>query len=177
MLHSITSPKSFSGIVRAKNELRAFYQLCEKYASETNLQFSTDPDPAKSKSKCIFMTGHLKTQKPLNLHLYGVDLPFVQTASHLGHQLSEECTLDQDIRCRKGEFISSSTEIREMFSFAQPNQILQAVKTYCCSMHNCMTWRLYSDMAGQFFRCWSTRKTSDFFKSKEDVPEKRSGAA
>ena len=23
--HSITSPKSFSGIVRAKNELRAFY--------------------------------------------------------------------------------------------------------------------------------------------------------
>ena len=43
-----------------------------------------------------------------------------------------------------------------MFSFAQPNQIVQAVKTYCCSMHNCMTWRLFSNMADQFFSSWST---------------------
>ena len=123
---------------------------------ETNLQFSTDPDPVKSKSKCIFMTGHLKEKKPVNLQLYGVDLPFVKTAAHLGHQLSEDCNMNHDIRCRRAEFISNSTEIRETFSFAQPNQILQAVKTYCCSMHNCMTWDLFSDMAKQFYNCWTT---------------------
>ena len=120
---------------------------------ENNLQFSTHPDPAKSKTKCIFMSGHMKEKKLSNLKLYGVDLPFVKTATHLGHQLTEECTMDQDIKCRKAEFIGNSTDVREMFSFAQPNQILQAVKTYCCSMHNCMTWNLYSDMAKQFYNC------------------------
>ena len=43
-----------------------------------------------------------------------------------------------------------------MFCFAQPNQIIRAVKTYCCSMHNCMTWPLYSTAARQFYNCWST---------------------
>ena len=131
-------------------------KLCEKYALETNLHFSTHPDPDKSKSKCIYMTGHMKVRKPVNVQLYGVDLPFVKTASHLGHQLSEACTMDQDIRCRKAEFIGNTTDVREMFSFAQPNQIIQAVKTYCCSMHNCMTWQLFGDMAKQFYNCWNT---------------------
>ena len=30
---------------------------CEKYAKEHKLKFSTDPNPQKSKSKCILMTG------------------------------------------------------------------------------------------------------------------------
>ena len=30
---------------------------CEQYALQHNLQFSTDPNPAKSKSKCIYFTG------------------------------------------------------------------------------------------------------------------------
>ena len=98
----------------------------------------------------------MKEQTPVNLKLYGADLPFVKTATHLGHQLTEECTMDQDIKCRKAEFIGNSTDVRKVFCFAQPNQILQAFKTYCCSMHNCMTWNLYSDMSTQFYNCWST---------------------
>ena len=140
----------------SRSGMQRMLEICEEYALENNLQFSTDPDPAKSKTKCIFMSGHMKERKPVNLKLYGVDLPFVKTATHLGHQLTEECTMDQDIKCRRAEFIGNSTDVREMFSFAQPNQILQAVKTYCCSMHNCMTWNLYSDMSKQFYNCWST---------------------
>jgi hypothetical protein len=30
---------------------------CERFAHRNNLQFSTDPNPAKSKSKCIFVSG------------------------------------------------------------------------------------------------------------------------
>ena len=108
--------------------MQKMLQLCESYAKETNLEFSTHPDPVKSKSKCIFMTGHMKARKPVNLQLYGVDLPFVKTTSHLGHQLSEDCTMDQDIRCRRAEFIGNSTDVREMFSFAQPNQIIQIIQ-------------------------------------------------
>ena len=137
----------------SRSGMQKMLGICEQYDLETNLQYSTHPDPVKSKSKCIFMTGHMKVNKPVNLKLYGDDLPFVKTANHLGHQLSEECSMDQDIRCRKAEFIGNSTEVREMFSFAQPNQVLQAVKTYCCSMHNCMTWNLFSDMASWRIPC------------------------
>ena len=64
--------------------------------------------------------------------------------------------MDQDIRCRRAEFIGNTTDVRTMFSFAQPNQIIQAVTTYCFSIHNCMYWPLFSDMAKQFFKCWFT---------------------
>ena len=140
----------------SRDGMQKMLGICERYAKETNLEFSTHPEPEKSKTKCIFMSGHMKSSKPVNLRLYGVDLPFVKSANHLGHQLSESCTMDLDIRTRKARFIGDSTDVREMFSFAQPNQIITAVKTYCCSMHNCMTWPLYSDMARQFYNCWNT---------------------
>ena len=105
------------------------------HAVENNLEFSTDPNPAKSKSKCIFMSGHLKVAKPVNLQLYGVDLPWVKTATHLGNELSSDCTMEEDIKCKRGAFIGRSTEVSEMFGFARPNQILQAVKTYWFGMY------------------------------------------
>ena len=32
-------------------------EICEQYAKHNNIQFSTDNDPAKSKSKALYMTG------------------------------------------------------------------------------------------------------------------------
>ena len=130
--------------------------LCEEYVSENNLEFSTDPNPAKSKSKCIFMCGHLRRSEPANLKLYGVDLPWVKTATHLGHEISSDCRMTEDMKCKRGMFISRSTEVREVFHFAQPNQILRAVQTYCFDMYGAMTWPLFSEKARQVFNTWST---------------------
>ena len=98
----------------------------------------------------------MRHPKLVYLKLYGVDLPWVQTATHLGHELSEDCNMEQDMKCKRGEFIDKSTAVREAFSFAQPNQILQAVRTYCCSLYGAMTWSLYSEKAKQVFNTWST---------------------
>ena len=92
----------------------------------------------------------------VNLQLYGRDLPWVKTASHLGHELIEQCNMEHDMKCKRADFISKSTEIREMFAFAQPHQILQATRTYCCSMYGAMTWALFSDKARQVYNSWST---------------------
>jgi hypothetical protein len=60
--------------------------VCEEFARENNLNFSTDPEPRKSKNKCIFMCGKVNNvQCPVPLQLYGVDLPWVTSATHLGH--------------------------------------------------------------------------------------------
>ena len=140
----------------SRSAMETMLRICEDYADENNLEFSTDPDPAKSKSKCIFLQGNMKQPKPVNLKLYGVDLPWVKTATHLGHELSEDCNMEQDMKCKRGEFIDKSTTVRETFSFAQPNQILEAVRTYCCSLYGAMTWSLYTDKARQVFNTWST---------------------
>ena len=64
--------------------------------------------------------------------------------------------MEDDIKHKKADFIRRSTEVREGFSFAQPNQVLQAVRTYCCSVYGAMIWPLFSDMTKQVFNCWST---------------------
>ena len=140
----------------SRSAMESMLKICEDYAGENNLEFSTDPDPVKSKSKCIFMQGHMKQSKPVNLKLYGVDLPWVKTATHLGNELSEHCNMEQDMKVKRANFVKNSTDIREAFSFAQPNQILQAVQTYCGSLYGAMTWSLFSDKAMQVFNCWST---------------------
>ena len=39
-----------------RNGLQNLLHICEKYAEEHNISFSTNPDPFKSKSKCIFFS-------------------------------------------------------------------------------------------------------------------------
>jgi hypothetical protein len=85
------------------------------------------------------MQGNIRHPKPVNLKLYGVDLPLVKTATHLGHERSGDCNMENDMKCKRGDVIDKSTGVREAFSFAQPNQILQAARTYCCSLYGART--------------------------------------
>ena len=109
---------------------------CERFAEKNNLQFSTDPDPAKSKSKCILVTGlRKKLEKPVPLVLNGKDLPWVASATHLGHEFHESGTMDHDTRVKRAEFISKSTDVREIFSFASPGEVLRAVKMFAADFY------------------------------------------
>ena len=37
----------------SRSAMEVMLRMCEEFAMENNLEFSTDPDPVKSKSKCI----------------------------------------------------------------------------------------------------------------------------
>ena len=97
-------------------------RICEMFAAENNIKFLTDPDPSKSKSKVIYVTGKQGggLQKPVPLQLCGRALPWVARAEHLGHALSEDGTMKQDAREKRAHFIDSSEKIHETFSFAHP---------------------------------------------------------
>jgi hypothetical protein len=75
----------------SRNAMVKMSVTCEDFATKNHLQVSTDPNPVKTKSKCIFMNGpRLSNQnKPAPLQLYGVDLPWVEKASHIGHDLHQ----------------------------------------------------------------------------------------
>ena len=94
--------------------------------------------------------------KPAPLQLYGVDLPWVASATHLGHKLHQDCSMDYDSKCKRGRFIENSTSMRETFKFARPDQILQAIQVHCFDMYGSMLWNLYGEQAEQYYRCWNT---------------------
>ena len=140
-----------------RDGMQLMLDTCQKFAAEHNLQFSTDPNPEKSKTKCIFVCCLAKSrQKPANLMLDGKQLPWVESALHLGHTLHKSGTMEKDILAKRASFIDNSVEVREVFSFASPAEILHAVKLYVGSHYGSMLWDLSSDMASQYFNAWTT---------------------
>jgi hypothetical protein len=140
-----------------RDGMQMMLKTCESFALRNNLQFSTDPNPAKSKSKCIFMIGKKKNlPKPAPLILSGKELPWVATATHLGHELHESGSMDHDACVKRAEFIRKSCDIRETFSFASPVEVLRAVKVFAGDLYGGNLWQLRGDMAKQVFNAWTT---------------------
>ena len=83
--------------------------------------------------------------------MYGMDLPWVSSASHLGQELSDDGTMDTDVKSKRASFITKSTEFKETFGFASPVQVLQAVKVYTCDFYGVMLWNQGSDQAQHLF--------------------------
>ena len=88
--------------------------------------------------------------------LEGKQLPWVESAVHLGHVLHQSGTMEQDTRTKRAKFIDESVEVRETFGFASPSEVLRAVKLYVGSHYGSMLWELGSGMATQYFNAWTT---------------------
>ena len=130
---------------------------CEQYALQHNLQFSTDPNPVKSKSKCIYFTGTARNVTlPAPLQLFGEELPWVDSAEHLGHTLHKNCTMEQDARCKRAQFIDRTSDLREIFSFAHPEQIIKAGQVYASDVYGFMLYDLSSQASQSYMKSWNT---------------------
>jgi hypothetical protein len=133
-------------------------KICEEFGEKNNLMFSTDTNPAKSKTKCLYMCGHRARNivYPAPVQLYGRDLPWVTHATHLGHELHQDCNMDMDIKMKRAAFIKNTTDIRTQFSFALPGQVLNAICVYSAHFYGAMLWDLYGELSGQVYRSWNT---------------------
>ena len=140
-----------------RDAMQLMLDTCERFAVKNNLLFSTHPNPAKSKTKAIFVCGRRKKLiKPVPLTLYGKELPWVTSGTHLGHEIHESGTMDQDTRIKRANFIQESVDIRETFAFANPVEVLRAVKVYASSFYGSMLWDLQGNLAKQVFHAWNT---------------------
>ena len=138
-----------------RSSMQSMLDLASSFAREVGLEFSTDPDPAKSKSKAIYVIGRQTgLEKPAPLVLSGQDLPWVAHATHLGHEFHQDGTMDMDTRMRRGSFIGRCLEVQEAFHFATPDDTLGAVKLYCGDLYGGMLARLDSPAAIQLMNCW-----------------------
>ena len=135
---------------------RMLYEM-EAFADESNITFSTNALPSKSKSKCIFVTGKkTNLSKPAPLVLCGRELPFVAQADHLGNMLTEHGNMEKDAAVKRAKFIQSSVETKELFKWAAPAEIIKATKVYSSSFYGSNLWDLSGDKAKQVFTAWNT---------------------
>ena len=128
----------------------------ERFAAVSNIQFSTDPDPSKSKSKLIFVCGHQTgLAKPAPLMLCGQPLPWVAAATHLGHELHETGEMRHDATVKRAILIGKSVDVRDSFSFADPSSVLRALNIYCSSYYGSLAgWDLDGPEAHKFYGVW-----------------------
>ena len=111
----------------------------------------------KVKTECLYLCGDINRRDyPAAIRLNCKDLPFVLTTTHLGHELSQGGFMTADIQIKRAKFIHKSIEVRETFSFADTVQVSKAVNIYCCDHCGSMLWDLFSEPAGQYYRCWNT---------------------
>ena len=139
-----------------RRALAEMLAIVERYSQSHNLQFSVNPDPKLSKTKCMYFGGHRRSNPPAPMMLYGKQLPWVDNAMHLGHNLNQSLSMDQDVKMRRAMFISRSVEVRDQFAFAPPSQVLRAVQVFCCDAYGSPLWQLDSKMASSFFKAWSS---------------------
>ena len=95
------------------------------FGLRNHLKFSCNPDPAKIKSRAIYMIGKdTRLRELVNLQLYGKPLPWVSHATHLGHEFLKDGTMNLDAKMKRGSYIGRSLEVRDAFGFAAPTQVL-----------------------------------------------------
>ena len=94
--------------------LQNMVTICESHADANDLMFSTDPVPAKSKTKCMAFPSGASPDMPF-IVLNGDKLPWVEQAVHIGNTLHYSGTMEQDIREKRAIFIDRCMELNQEF--------------------------------------------------------------
>ena len=122
--------------------LQEMLSICEEFAIEHNLKFSTDSNPSKCKTKCIAFSPK-QTHLP-ELKLCGNPLPWVNQIKHLGTTLSNSgCLTDQDVKIKRAQFINKNIELRQEFYFASARTLLEVNEIYNSHFTGSPLWDLH----------------------------------
>ena len=115
--------------------------ICQKFATSHNLQFSTSSDPVKSKTKCIHFSRKKATLA--NILLNGNKHPWVESANHVGNVLERNNSFTLDIKNKRGGFIGRVNSILQEFSFANPIIKMKVISLYATSFYGSSLWNFF----------------------------------
>ena len=136
----------------SRQGLQIMLTVCEQWAKKHSMQFSTDPIPSKSKSKCLFFSRNRSVNKVENLVLNGNKLPWVSSAKHLGNHLSTKIDfsfaipdMSSDLRSKRGIFFNKVHELIQQFGQLDPKLIVKLLSVYGTSLYGSSLWKLNSE--------------------------------
>ena len=134
--------------------LQEMLSICEKYAEMHNLRFSTDPDPARCKTKCL---AFLRKERPLKqVKLCGTALPWVNTGKHLGNTVENKMHgMKMDIKHKRAAYIAKNNELVQEFYFAHPKTRLEINSIYNYHFTGSPLWNLFCRETEMLYNTWN----------------------
>ena len=129
--------------------LQDILKTCEEYAAAHNLQFSTDSNPIKCKTKCM---AFLKKPRTLqNMYLCGNPLPWVDSLKHLGTTITNQINGCQaDMKNKVGQYIAKNCSLCQEFFFSHPLTKIKVNDIYNCHFSSFQLWNLFSQGSNTF---------------------------
>ena len=129
-------------------------KVCEEYANSHNLKFSTNPNPQKSKTKCMAFLQ--KDRELRGLILCNNELPWVKTGKHLGMRIDNTNNIfSRDIMEKRARYIQGNNQLMQEFSFADHLTKLFVNKVYNGHHYGMVLWDLYGKEANMAYNTWS----------------------
>lgn len=123
------------------------------FASAHNLEFSTDVNPAKSKTKCIAFNN---TSNLYNMVLNGKSLPWVHSIKHLGNMFEEKINgMKKDISMKKAQFINRINQLNQEFCHHHPFTKFKLCLIYNCDFTGSPLWDLFSTESIKLENSWN----------------------
>ena len=138
----------------SRHALQEMLETCENYAKEHNLQFSTNENPAKSKTKCL---AYLKSPRTVpEMLLNGTKLPWVKSGLHLGNTIENRIDgMKQDTRIKRAMYIQRNVEIEQEFYFAHPSTKFHLNSVYNSHFSGSSLWNLFSRETEMLENSWN----------------------
>ena len=125
--------------------------------------FSTDPNPVKSKTKCMFYSMKSNKEEPVPVILNGDPLPWVETAKHLGHLLTIDLIKDyaypntnKDLLVKRAIFFDKVHSLVQEFGFCSKRLLCELMRIYSTSFYGSMIWSMRSEDYSKLLRSFNT---------------------
>ena len=147
----------------SRQALQIMLSICEKFAASHSMLFSTDPSPAKSKTKCLFFSRDKIKEQIMQVKLNGDMLPWVNTAKHLGNHLSSSLNLGTfspetktDLLAKRAILFDKVHQIQQQFGYYDPHLVIKLLSIYSTALYGSTLWQLNSVEHLKLNRSWNT---------------------
>ena len=138
----------------SRQALQEMLQTCEIYARDHNLQFSTNINPAKSKTKCLAFLQKPRILKKMKLN--GDDLPWVENGLHLGNHIENQINgMKKDTRVKRADYIQKNNDINQEFYFAHPRTKFHLNVIYNSHFSGSSLWNLFGRDVEMLENSWN----------------------
>ena len=133
----------------SRQALQKMLKLCEDFSSSHSMLFSTDPDPVKSKTKCLFFSRKRSSDQIKNVELNGDLLPWVTTAKHLGNHLSSKLNFSSfspetktDLLVKRAILFDKIHQVIQQFGYYDPRLVINLLSIYSKALYGSSLWQL-----------------------------------
>ena len=141
----------------SRSGLQEMLNISEKYANEHSINFSSDINPNKSKTKGMIFSKHetdLRKYKPVVL--CENHLPWVSASKYLGHRITDRINgLNEDIMQKRAKYIERNCELLQEFPFSHPEFKCKINQIYNTSFTSSVLWDFTSQNTQMIINTWS----------------------